>query len=159
MVEAEFYIEMRDNVKQIRVLMRNHKVNLIPLGVSMLILLYFILFLVPYARSHGFLNGNLTPDDNEGFIYGLLSFPVMLLYLIYIILAERKITFLRSIFYPLIIINLYFGIFLCLIRSGGTVLWLMVFTIMIPIVLVPLLFILGLVWDIRYCRQNKKERG
>lgn len=146
---------MRDNVKQIRLFMRNHKVNLIPLGVSVLILLYFVLFLVPYARSHVFLNGNLTPDDHERFIYGLLSIPVMLLYLIYILLAERKVTFLRSIFYPLIIVNLYFGIFLCLIRSGGTVLWLMAFTIMIPIVVVPLLFILGLVWDIRYYRKNR----
>lgn len=146
---------MRDKVKQIKSFMRNHKVNLIPLGVSVLILLYFVLFLVPYAKSHGFLNENLTPDDNERFVYGLLSIPTMVLYAIYIILAERKVTFPRSIVYPLIIINLYLGAFLCLIRAGGAVLWLMVFTIMIPIVLVPLLFILGLVWDIRYYRRNK----
>lgn len=145
-------------MKQMMSFMRNHKVSLIPLGISILLLLYFILFLVPYAEAHGFLHENLIPDDNEKFAYGLLSIPVMLLYLIYIILSERKVTFLKSILYPLIIVNVYFGIFLCLIRAGGTVLWLMVFTILIPIVLVPLFFIFGLISDVQYYRKNKNKQ-
>lgn len=135
--------------------MRNGKVSLLPLGISILLLLYFILFLVPYAEVHGFLHENLIPDDKEKFIYSLLSIPIMLIYLIYIILPKRKVIFLKSILYPLIIINVYLGIFLCLICAGGAALWLMVFTILIPIVLVPLFFIFGLISDVRYYRRNK----
>jgi hypothetical protein len=38
------------------------------------------------------------------------------------------------------------------------VLWLMVFTILIPIVLVPLFFIFGLISDVRYYRKNKNKQ-
>lgn len=145
-------------MKQMMSFMRNDKVSLLPLGISILFLLYFILFLVPYAEAHGFLHENLIPDDKEKFIYSLLSIPIMLIYLIYIILPKRKVIFLKSILYPLIIINVYFGFFLCLICAGGAALWLMVFTILIPIVLVPLFFIFGLISDVRYYRRNKVNK-
>lgn len=82
----------------------------------------------------------------------------MLIYLIYIILPKRKVTSPESILYPLIIINVYLGIFLCLICAGEAALWLMVFTILIPIVLVPLFFIFGLISDVRYYRRNKVKQ-
>lgn len=145
-------------MKQIRLFVRNHKMNLLPLAISILLLLYFALFLIPYADAHQFLHENLIPNDDERFIYGLLSIPVMVLYVIYIVVFIRKVTFLRSITYPLIIVNVYFGIFLCLIREGGAILWLMVLTIIIPIALVLLCFIAGLVSDTRYCRRNKLKK-
>lgn len=144
---------MKDN--QIISFIRKQNMNLWPLGVSILLLLYFVLFLIPYADAHNFLQENLIPDDGEKLVYGFLSIPVMVIYLIYIIVFMNKVVFLRSIFYPLVIVNVYFGTFLCLIRAGGAVLWLMVFTILIPAVLVPLFFIFGLISDIRYYRKNK----
>lgn len=164
---------MRDNVRQIRTFLRNHKMNLIPLGLSTLILLYFVLFLIPYAGTYDIFYENYNPID-DGIIYGLLSIPVMVVYIIYIIVFVRKVTFLKSIIYPLITVNMYLGFLLYLIREGGEAMWFLLvtamvsifheggalqwitlFTILIPFMPVVFFFIWGLIGDIRYYRGDK----
>lgn len=131
------------------------KENLFLIIISIFILLYLILFLVPYAEDHGFLNESIIPEGREKLIYTLLSIPIMILYSIYAIISFKKITFLKSIIYPLLIMVGYLGLFMCLIRDGGAVLWLMVLTIIIPIVLIPLSIVIGIKKDIDYFRRNK----
>jgi len=54
--------------------------------------------------------------------------------------------------YPLIIFNVSFFSFVCLAENGGTIQWLMVFTAIIPAILLPVSFIMGLVKDIKYLK-------
>ncbi|QNK55150.1 hypothetical protein [Paenibacillus sp. PAMC21692] len=132
------------------------KENLLLLFASIFILLYLILFLIPYANDHGFFNENIIPEGKEKLIYSLLSIPILILYSIYAIISIKKIKFLKCINYPLLIIVGYLGLFMCLIRDGGAVLWLMVLTIIIPIVLIPISMVIGINKDINYFRRNKK---
>jgi hypothetical protein len=133
------------------------KENLLFLIISIIILMYLIFFLVPYAEDHGFFNESLIAEGREKLIYSLLSIPILILYSIYAIISFKKITFLKSIIYPLLIIVGYLGLFMCLVREGGAVLWLMVLTIIIPIVLIPLSIVIGIRKDIDYFRRNKDK--
>jgi len=110
---------------------------------------------MPYAEDHGFLNESQIPQKNEKTIYNLLSIPIMILYSIYALKALKKITFLKSLIYPLFIVIGYLGLFMCLISEGGAVLWLMVLTIIIPIVLIPISLVIGIKKDINYFRKNR----
>ncbi|MNN01766.1 hypothetical protein D3C81_1143940 [compost metagenome] len=132
------------------------KENLLVFVISMCILLYLIFFLIPYADDHGFFNENLVPEGREKLLYSLLSIPFLILYGIYVLVSIKKITFLKSIIYPMLIINGYFGLFMCLFRYGGAAVWLMVFTIIIPIVLIPISLVIGIIKDKDYIRRNKK---
>jgi len=131
------------------------KENLLLLTISIIVLLYLIFFLVPYAEKHGFLNESLIPQQNEKLIYNHLSIPILSLYSIYTLKTLKKITFLKSLIYPLLIVIGYLGLFMCLISEGGAVLWLMVITIIIPIVLIPISLVIGIRKDINYFRKNR----
>jgi len=133
------------------------KENIYILIFTILTLLYILFVLIPYANKEGFFNEAVIPSGSEKFYYGLLSIPVLSLYAIYIINNLNKITFPKSIIYPLLIITGYIGLFMCLIIEGGAVLWLMIFTIIIPIILVPVCFIIGIKRDVDYLKKRTKN--
>ncbi|MNC48763.1 hypothetical protein D3C75_978990 [compost metagenome] len=48
---------------------------------------------------------------------------------------------------------------MCLFREGGAVVWLMLVTIIIPIVFIPLSIVIGIIKDIDCIRRNKEIHG
>jgi hypothetical protein len=84
-----------------------------------------------------------------------MTTPILSGYLIFVIRNLKKITFLYCINYPLIIFNLYVLSFICFsVVTGGAIFWLMISTIFIPLILIPVSFVVGLIKDIK---SRKKE--
>ena len=120
-------------------------------------ILYIAFLLWPFAEKFGLLNETTAPQADMRLIYFLLSTPVYIFYIVFICINCRKITFPKCLIYPVIVFCLYVGLFACLLVFGGPILWLMVFSIIIPIIAIPISFIIGLVLDIRRRKKLKKE--
>lgn len=134
-----------------------HKFNIIVLLVSMLVLLYVTYTVVPYADNNGFFNENEIPRNKEVFLYVILYFPILISYIVFVIQIFRKITFLMSLNYPIIFVNLYIGLFLGLLVMGGAILWLMVFASIFALVALFILFVYGLYKDYKYIKKYRDE--
>lgn len=137
-------------------MIRKSNLNLILLLISLMVTLYLLFFLIPYADKNGFFNENDSPEQGKIIIYFLLSTPIMLGYVVFALWKIKNIVFLKSLNYPLFIFNTYIGFFICAISLGAAILWLMVATIFIPLLALPASFIFGLVKDIQYLRKNKR---
>lgn len=134
-----------------------HKFNIIVLLVSMLVLLYVTYTVVPYADNNGFFNENEIPRNKEVFKYAILCYPLLISYIVFVIEFFRKITFLMSLNYPIIFVNLYIGLFLGLLVMGGAILWLMVFASIFALVALFILFVYGLYKDYKYIKKYRDE--
>lgn len=97
--------------------------NLKVLLFSCLIALYFITFAVPFVDNHGFFIKNYPPQSNLIMPYFLLTVPLFIIYIWFLFVNFRKIAFLKSLNYSIMIVNIFFGIFICLLIFGGGVLW------------------------------------
>jgi len=124
--------------------------------ISVIWILYIIFVIVPFAEKQGFLNATTPPQEDKTLIYFLLTTPVFIAYIVFVCVCCKKITFPKSIIYPLIVISLYIGLFACLLAMGWPILWFMIFTIVIVIIFVIVSFIIGLVKDIRYRKRLKQ---
>ena len=120
-------------------------------------ILYIALLLWPVAEKYGLLNETTAPQADARLIYFLLSTPVYIAYIVFVCVNCKKITFPKSLIYPVIVFCLYVGLFACLLVFGGPILWLMVFSILIPVICIPISFIIGLVLDIRRRKKLKKD--
>ncbi|WP_152619542.1 hypothetical protein [Cohnella kolymensis] len=109
-----------------------------------------IFVLAPFAEKKGFLNENELPQQEEVIKYILLCLPVVISYIVLASIYIRKITFLRSLNYPFYIANIYIGLCLSIIVMGGAILWVMIPTIIIPLLALPVSFFTGLIKDIKY---------
>ena len=134
-----------------------HKFNIIVLLVSMLVLLYVTYTIVPYADNNGFFNENEIPRNKEVFKYAILCYPLLISYIVFVIQFFRKITFLMSLNYPIIFVNLYIGLFLGLLVTGGAILWLMVFAFIFALVALFILFVYGLYKDYKCIKKYRDE--
>lgn len=125
------------------------------LSISLLFVLYFLLIVLPFAEQYGFFNENISPQQKKVVIYYFLTIPIFIAYVWFVIVNFKNILFLKSLNYPAIVLNLFFGSFALLMAFGGTVLWLMI--IGIPILFIGLLisFIIGVIKDINYFNINK----
>lgn len=125
------------------------------LATSLLFVLYFLLIVLPFADKYGFFNENKSPQQNKVAIYYLLTTPIFLTYIWFVIVNFKNILFLKSLNYPLIFLNMFFGLFASLMAFGGTVLWLII--IAIPILFIGLLIslLVGVSKDINYLKINK----
>lgn len=122
--------------------------------VSLFLLAYFVFILCPFGSKYKFYSENAMPQPNKTWIYFLLTVPAYIGYLVYIALSLRNIKILRCIVYPLLVFVIYIGIFICLSILGGAILWLAVVTIFVPAAVIPLVFIAGLVFDIRQLKKR-----
>lgn len=134
-----------------------HKFNIIVLLVSMFVLLYVTYTIVPYADNNGFFNENEIPRNKEVFKYAILCYPLLISYIVFVIQFFRKITFLMSLNYPIIFVNLYIGLFLGLLVMGGATLWQMVFTLIFALVALLIIFVYGVLKDYKYIKKCKEE--
>ena len=62
-----------------------------------------------------------------------------------------------SLNYPIIFVNLYIGLFLGLLVTGGAILWLMVFAFIFALVALFILFVYGLYKDYKYIKKYRDE--
>ncbi|KRE44277.1 hypothetical protein ASG85_33085 [Paenibacillus sp. Soil724D2] len=116
----------------------------------MIVALYLIFFIVPYADKNGFFNENNVPNYEEVKKYIFLCIPVVIGYILFSSIYIRKTSFLKSLIYPLFIANIYLGFWLSLLAMGGAILWLMIPTIIFPIIALPISFHKGRMKDIQY---------
>ncbi len=123
----------------------------------MLVLLYVTYTIVPYADNNGFFNENEIPRNKEVFKYAILCYPLLISYIVFVIQFFRKITFLMSLNYPIIFVNLYIGLFLGLLVMGGAILWLMVFAFIFALVALFILFVYGLYKDYKCIKKYRDE--
>lgn len=84
-----------------------------------------------------------------------MTTPIFIGHVWFIIVNFKKILFLKSLNYPVIILNLFFGFFAFLMALGGAVLWLMVISIPILFIGLPIGLIMGVIKDINYLKINK----
>lgn len=129
--------------------------NLIVLGISILAILYFFVIVSPFIEMHSLLSENTIPLKATKISYFCLTTPVFIAYTGLILYYFRRITFLKCINYPLIITNIYFGTFACLMVFGGSVLWMMVATFFFFILSLFGSFFVGIFKDIHYFRRGK----
>lgn len=126
-----------ENINSKSILMtkiKTHKFNILIMLLSLAVLFYFLYVVVPFADRRGFFSEHDTPSRPEVIKYILLCFPIISVYLWFIIHHFHKITFLFSLNYPLILINMFLGVFLLLLVMGGAILWLAVFTFIFALV-------------------------
>ena len=116
----------------------------------MIVTTYLIIFVIPYADIHNFFNENEIPNHKEIIKYSLLCFPVVIGYFLFGIIYIRRTTFLMCLNYPLFIINIYIGFWLCLLVEGGAILWVAIPSLIIPIIVLPISFYKGLLKDIQF---------
>lgn len=128
------------------------------LAASLLFALYFLLIILPFADKYGFFNENKSPQQNKVVIYFLLTTPILLTYVWFVIVNFKNILFLKCLNYPLFFLNMFFGLFASLMALGGTVLWFMI--IAIPILFIGLLIslLVGVSKDINYLKINKYKK-
>lgn len=124
--------------------------------ISLTIFLYLLFFLIPYADKHGFFNENSFPQQEKKLLYFFLSTPIIIGYIVYAFMSIKKIIYLKSLNYPLLVFNVYFGSAICLLALGGAILWLMLLTFFIPVVFLPVSLIIGVVKDIKYFGKNRR---
>ncbi|BFH60463.1 hypothetical protein [Paenibacillus azoreducens] len=123
--------------------------------VSIIITAYFFLVVIPYGNKYDFFSEGLDPKADKVPYYFLMTTPILIGYVVFVARSIKKVAYLCCLNYPLIIFNIYFFSFICLsAETGGAVLWLMIFTILIPLILIPISFIAGLIKDIKYLRRN-----
>lgn len=130
-------------------------INLIVLGISILAILYFFVIVSPFIEIHSLLSENTIPSKATKISYFCLTTPIFIAYTGIILYYFRRITFLKCINYPLIITNVYFGTFACLMVFGGSVLWLMVATFFFFVLSFFGSFFVGIFKDIHYFRKRK----
>lgn len=130
-------------------------INLIVLGISILAILYFFVIVFPFIEIHSLLSENTIPSKATKISYFCLTTPIFIAYTGIILYYFRRITFLKCINYPLIITNVYFGTFACLMVFGGSVLWLMVATFFFFVLSFFGSFFVGIFKDIHYFRKRK----
>ncbi|BFT72634.1 hypothetical protein PAENIP36_40760 [Paenibacillus sp. P36] len=107
-------------------------------------------FIVPYADKNGFFNENEIPNKEEAIKYILLCVPILITYILFFTIIIRKTTFLRSLNYPLFIVNVYFGFWFSLLTEGGAILWLMIPTLIFLIIVLPISLYRGMKKDSNY---------
>ncbi|MCL2150332.1 MAG: zinc ribbon domain-containing protein [Dehalococcoidia bacterium] len=127
------------------------------LALSVIWFMYVLLVIVPFAEKFGFFNEAYPPPADKTLPYFLLTTPLFLAYVIYVIINFSKVSSLRSLVYPALVFNLYTGFFVCLMVGGGVVLWFMIATIMFFVVALVISFSIGLARDSRSKELSKRN--
>lgn len=140
-------------------MIKSQNINILLLFVSLLAVLYMIYVLAPFAENHGFLSENELPPFKDRIRYIFLLTPLIVGYSLFLVKYLRKITFMKCIVYPLSIVNLFIGFYLSVILMGGAILWLMIPSIIAPIIALPISFIVGLIKDIQFLKRHKEKRN
>ncbi|NOJ72191.1 hypothetical protein [Paenibacillus alvei] len=136
-------------------LMKKHKFNIFILLMSLLVTMYMIFFLFPYADQNKFFSVNGMPGSGKVMEYNLFSYPVIIGYFIVVSIFLRKTTFLRFLNYPLFVANIYLGLcFLALSKKGFGMIGIVYMTILFPIVALPVSLLLGIKKDKRYLNKH-----
>lgn len=108
--------------------------------------LYNFFIVLNYYNTHSYTEG-LSYFEGNILILCLLGIPALFVYCIFIIKNFKQIKHLCTLIYPLIIINICFSI-LCMLPN-------VIFFLMLPaIFLIPLMFIIGLIKDIKYLHKR-----
>ena len=126
---------------------------------SLVVFLYLIFVIAPYANKNGFFNENGIPNQVDITKYKIMLYPVIIGYTILASIYVNKISFFKSLSVPLYLSNIYVGFCLCLIEAGGALLWIMVPTIIFPIIAIPVSFINGFIKDYKYIKKVRKNNN
>lgn len=121
--------------------------------ISILLLCSLLFFLLPYADKNDFFNENTSPHLDKMIKYLVLSIPFVAGYIIFFLTYIERIDFIRSLNYPLLVFNVYFGVVLCLLSFGGALMWVIIPSVLIPLLSLPASLIYGVMKDIQYIKK------
>lgn len=133
---------------RLKPLKKTNRLNIIFLLASLAFMAYMIFYLLPYADSHYFFSLNGMPPEDVIMDYIVRAHPVIIAYIVLASLMIHKLTYLRSLNYPLYTANLYIG--LCLMGLnivGVEMVAIAVKTILIPMIAVPVSLYIGVKKD------------
>jgi hypothetical protein len=144
--------EVRDHM------IKENKVSICFSLASILLVLYLIFFLVPFAENNEMFSENESPQFAFAIKYFFLSTPIVVGYILFFLTNFNRIVFLRSVNYPLFVFNGYLGVVLCILVVGGAILWLVIPTLLIPLLVLPGSFIYGVTKDIQNYKKDKNNK-
>lgn len=124
--------------------------------ISIVIVIYLFFVVIPYGDQYDFFNEGRGPQEDKVISYFLMTTPILIGYLIFAVINFKKVAYLCCLNYPLMIFNIYVFSFICFsVATGGGIFWLMLFTALIPLILIPVSFVTGLIKDIKYLKRKK----
>jgi len=119
------------------------------LGISIAVIAYLVFIVGMVGESGHFFNESRGPDGSKIFIYSIMTWPVLMGYIMYIMENFGKINHIRFINYPLTFLTIFILIFFCIAVFGGAVLWVMVFATPILLIAMLISFISGASKDLK----------
>lgn len=131
------------------------KEELLIFGTSIAFILYIFYFVFPFAEAYDFFNETISPQEDKVFPFFMMTIVVFIIYLIGVFWTFRKVKFLNSINFPLVLTAIFIGVFTSLMAYGGAILWLALFSFPIFIVVLIGSFSVSILFDIRYYRTIK----
>lgn len=113
-----------------------------------LLILWQIFVVTPYMGANYFFSEASSPEKSAIPLFILIAIVPYISFILSLIIS-KGVNYFRCIVYPLSALILYFGFFICLTVVGGTVLWLLVFTLLPFLFVVLVIFIISLIYDIK----------
>lgn len=131
-------------------LITKNKTNLSRMLISSItFLLCLIIIVSPLASALGIFSEGIIPSLKNKLLYIMVVYPIFILYMIYLIKNGRYIIFLRSILYPLIVLNITYGLLLSTIVFNAIIIWLFVYMSSVVFCMIVFACIVGLIYDIK----------
>ncbi len=130
------------------------KISLYAFLVSLLFIVYYIFVVGTYYVLNSSESHETVYFEGSKIIYYLMTVPAFVLYIIYMFTNFKKIKYLCTITYPLIIINIYVAIMTIMAAEQFSG-WFILLTILIPLILGVIAFSIGLIKDIFYLKNKK----
>ena len=124
---------------------------------SVLLFLYLIFYVQVFANEHGFNNEGVEPEEGYVLPFFILTFPVVFSHLIYAIKVIQKLTFLRILIYPILLITLLYSLYFFVRVYGGQTIWLFIYLFFPILFLFVIIEIIALVLDIKTYKNTKIE--
>ena len=118
-----------------------------------ILVLWQIYVVTPYMDAHNFFNESTVPDVEAIPLFILMAYVPFIFFFLSLILA-KGVSCLRCIVYPLAVMVLYFGTFVCLTAFGGAIIWLMIFTLPIFFMVEVVVFVVSLIIDLIRCEYS-----
>lgn len=132
------------------------RISLYAFLISLIFPLYYFLIVGSYYGLKSSQSQEILYFEGNIMIYCLMTIPTLLLYIVYIFKKFKKIKYLCTLIYPLTIFNIYIAIMYILAVDSFTA-WIVIFTMLIPIILGFIALIIGLIRDIRYLKNNNNN--
>lgn len=119
----------------------------------------YVLFLImPFTVKYHFVSEYTSPPPDKILLYFLMTVPVFSVYVVFMSMNIKKMGFLKTLNYPLIIFSLFSGFFYCLLILGKTMMFTMLFLTPVFLISIGISFVLGILMDFYDYKKRSIQR-